>query len=105
LELGRGDCAVRLKGVPKNRKKAETYRFNGYPHCDPGSIHSVEVGQLEARIKEFEAKLADPDDPDDKKWIARWLLRYVRERDKKFEGLVLNIKGKRRLRIPQQGTI
>ena len=85
--------------------KAETYRFNGYPHCDPGSIHSVGIAELEGRIKELEAKLTDADDPDDKKWTTRWLQRYILERDKKFKALVLKFKGKRSPRISQQEMI
>jgi hypothetical protein len=46
--------------MKKNRKKAETYRFNGNPHMHAGSIHSVEMPDLEAHISQFEAKLADP---------------------------------------------
>src|ERR1041385_465493 len=54
--------------MKKNRKKAATYRFNGHPYFDAGSIHSVEIAELEARIKQFESKLADASNPDDKKW-------------------------------------
>ena len=69
--------------MKKNRKKADTYRFNGHPFLDAGSIHSVEIAELEARIKQFESKLADANDPDDKKWTARWLERFRKELDKK----------------------
>jgi hypothetical protein len=48
----------------KNRKKADTYRFNGNPYLHTGSIQSVEMVDLEGMVKQFEAKLADPDDPD-----------------------------------------
>jgi len=81
--------------VQKNRKKAETYRFNGYPHSNPGSIHSVGIAQLNFWIKEMESKLADPNDPDDKKWVARWLKRYAQERDKKVKGVILKLQSKR----------
>ena len=67
-----------------NRKKTDTYRFNGHPYFDARSIFSVEIADLEAEIKKFEAKLADSDDPDDKKWTSRWLERYRRELDKKL---------------------
>jgi hypothetical protein len=30
--------------------------------------------------------MADPDDPDDKKWTARWLDRFQKELDKKRVG-------------------
>jgi hypothetical protein len=72
--------------MKKNRKKADTYRFNGNPYLHKGSIHSVTMADLELRIKEFEAKLADPNDPDDRKWTARWLSRFKKELDKKRKG-------------------
>lgn len=72
--------------MKRNRKRADTYRFNGNPFIHAGSIHSVEMADLEARIKQFEAKLADPDDADDKKWTARWLTRFRKELDKKRAG-------------------
>lgn len=72
-----------------NRKIAETYRFNGHPYLDSASIHSVEIAELESRIKEFEAKLTDPRDPDDKKWKIRWLNRFQLELDKKLKGQAL----------------
>jgi hypothetical protein len=72
--------------MEKNRKKADTYRFNGHPYFHVDSIHSVEMAELEERIKQFEAKPADPDDPDDKKWTARWLERFRKELDKKRAG-------------------
>jgi hypothetical protein len=79
----------------KNRKKADTYRFNGHPSFHAGSIHSIQRAELEARVKQFEAKLADPDDPDDKKWTARWLERYRKELDKKEAGRSLKQREKR----------
>jgi hypothetical protein len=75
--------------MKKNRKKAETYRFNGHPWFDPGSIHSVTIADLESRIQDFEAKLADPIDPDDKKWTNGWLSRLRQELAKKRKGLEL----------------
>ena len=79
----------------KNRKKADTYRFNGYPHLQAGSIQSVQMADLESFIKQFEAKLADPDDADDKKWTARWLERFRKELDKKRAGRSLKQREKR----------
>jgi hypothetical protein len=70
----------------RNRKKVETYRFNGYPHLNSRSILSVRMAELAERIKKWEAKLADPADPDDKKWTAQWLERYRREYEKKQAG-------------------
>jgi len=93
--LGRGNHLVRLNAVPTNRKKTETYRFNGYPHSNPGSIHSVGIAQLNFWIKEMESKLAGADDLDDKKWVTRWLKRYTQERDKKLKGVILKLQSKR----------
>jgi len=81
--------------MKKNRKSADTYRFNGHPSFHAGSIHSVEMAKLEARIKELEAKLADPDDPDDRKWTAGWLTRYRKELDKKRAGRSLKQRERR----------
>ena len=75
--------------LTKNRKQAESYRFNGHPFFDAGSIHAVTIPELESRIIELEAKLADPDDHDDKRWTKRWLSRSERELAKKRKGLVL----------------
>lgn len=81
--------------MKKNRKKADTYRFNGHPYFHSDSIHSIEMADLEARIKQFETKLADPDDPDDKKWTARWLKRFRKELDKKRAGRSLKQRERR----------
>jgi hypothetical protein len=81
--------------MKKNRKKADTYRFNGNPYLHAASIHSVEISDLEANVKAFEAKLADPNDPDDKKWTARWLSRFKEELAKKQKGLALKQREKR----------
>ena len=81
--------------MKKNRKKADTYRFNGNLFLHVGSIHSVTMVDLEARVKEFEAKLADPNDPDDKKWTARWLSRLQKELDKKRAGRGLKQRDRR----------
>ncbi|MHB1423440.1 MAG: hypothetical protein ACYC3I_09660 [Gemmataceae bacterium] len=84
--------ARQTKGViemKKNRKKSETYRFNGNPFLRPGSIHPVRIEDLEGLIKVFEAKLADSNDPEDKKWTTRWLQRINRELAKKKKGLAL----------------
>jgi hypothetical protein len=81
--------------MKKNRKKADTYRFNGHPFLHAGSIHSVEMADLESQIKEFEAKLANPEDADDRKWTARWLNRFRKELDKKRAGRRLKQREKR----------
>src|SRR5579871_4355529 len=52
--LGREDWAMK-----KNRKKVETYRFNGSPHLHAYSIHPVTIVDLESKIAAFEAKPAD----------------------------------------------
>jgi hypothetical protein len=81
--------------MKKNRKKSETYRFNGHPYFHAYSIFSVEIPELEARVKQLESKLADPNDPDDKKWTTRWLVRYRKELDKKQRGQSLKRREKR----------
>jgi hypothetical protein len=73
----------------RDTKKADTYRFNGNPHLHSGSIRPVTITDLEARIRELEAKLANPADPDDKKWTEGWLDRYQAELAKKLDGLSL----------------
>jgi hypothetical protein len=83
-------------GMKKNRKKAETYRFNGNPFLHPRSIHPIRIEELEGLIKGFEAKLANPNDPDDKKWTARWLQRFKRELSKKKKGRALKEREKPR---------
>jgi hypothetical protein len=75
--------------MKKNRKTADTYRFNGHPSFDAASIRSVTIADLESGIRDLEAKLADPNDPDDKKWTACWLTKYELELAKKRKGLAL----------------
>jgi hypothetical protein len=70
-----------------NRKKSDTYRFNGDPSQDPSSIRPVTIADLEARIEKFIAKHSDPADPDDKKWIQGWIRRYETELKKKRRSL------------------
>jgi hypothetical protein len=84
--------------MKKNRKKADTYRLNGHPSLHAGSIRPVEMAGLEARIRQFEAKLTDPDDPDDKRWTARWLERLRRELARKRAGRRLKQRDRRRHR-------
>ena len=72
--------------MKKNRKNTETYRFNGHPYFNARSIFSVKIADLEVLVKNFEAKLSDPDDSDDKKWTFRWLERFRRELEKKRAG-------------------
>lgn len=43
------------------RTKTRVYRFSGT------------ISHLEERIARCKSKLADPNDPDDKRWLARWL--------------------------------
>ncbi len=73
--------------MKKNRKNADTYRFNGNPSIHAHSIHPVSIADLESRIEEFEAKLSDPNDPDDPKWTARWLKRFQSALAAKLKGL------------------
>ncbi len=75
--------------MKKNRKKAEGYRFNGHPGFRPASIHPVRIADLASAIDGLAAKLADPADPDDDRWTARWLERYKKELDKKCRGQAL----------------
>ena len=64
--------------MTKNRKTSDTYRFNGLAGLKP-----VETAELKALIERFQAKQQDSNDPDDKKWIARWLKRFQQELAKK----------------------
>jgi hypothetical protein len=75
--------------MKRNRKKVETYRFNGNPFLHAHSIHSVTIARLELGIKDLESKLANPNDPDDKEWVQRWLMRFKKELAKKRKGLAL----------------
>jgi hypothetical protein len=43
------------------RKKTRVYAFGGH------------ITKLEERIARCKSKLADPSDPDDKRWLSRWL--------------------------------
>jgi hypothetical protein len=89
--------------MKKNRKKVETYRFNGHPFLHAGSINPVKIADLESRINELEAKLADPDDADDKRWTASWLKKYKQELAKKRKGLAL--KERERTESPRTNRI
>ncbi|MGL4464113.1 MAG: hypothetical protein ACRC1K_18340 [Planctomycetia bacterium] len=81
--------------MTKNHKYIVRYRFNGNPYFDVGSIHAVTMADLERLIKEFEAKLGDPYDPDDKRWTARWLERFRKGYDTKAAGRGLKQREKR----------
>ncbi len=70
----------------KNRKKADTYRFNGSAAFCSSSINPMQMAELGSAVAEFAAKLNDPNDSDDKKWVARWLQRFCREWEKKQAG-------------------
>ena len=91
----------------RDPKKGDTYRFNGNPHLHSGSIRSVAIAELEARIREFEAKFADPADLDDKKWTEGWLNRHRAELAKKLEALSLRTeeraKSRSRRRVRPEG--
>ena len=78
----------------RDPKKADTYHFNGNPYLHTGSIHTVTIADLQSRVRAFEAKLADPNDPDDKKWTERWLNRFKAELSKKLEGQSLKAEEK-----------
>jgi hypothetical protein len=93
-----------VRFVKKNRKKVDTYRFNGNPFLHAGSIHSVTMADLDLRIKEFEAKMADPKDPDDKKWTARWISRFQKELEKKRGGRGLKQRNKQVKRRTTRST-
>jgi hypothetical protein len=70
----------------RDPKKADTYRFNGNPHLHSDSIRPVTIADLVVQIRQLEAKLADLEDTDDKKWTERWLNRYEAELAKKLDG-------------------
>lgn len=80
----------------KNRKKVDSYRFNGSSYFNENSIHSVNISKLEELIKEFEAKLIDPSDQDDSKWIGRWLARFKKELFKKQKSLAFKERNRNR---------
>ena len=61
-----------------NRKKTATHRFNGVWGTKP-----VMIAELESLIEQFTQKLGDPNDPDDKRWTKRWLVRFQKELVKK----------------------
>jgi hypothetical protein len=69
--------------MTKHRKRNDTYRFNGV-----WGMKTVEIAELRNLVGRFEVKLADPDDADDKKWVARWLKRFQQELSKKEESVV-----------------
>ena len=68
--------------MKQNRKKSDSYRFNGV-----WGIKTVAIADLRELVAKFEAKLADPDDGDDKKWVARWLKRFQQELSKKEDSV------------------
>ena len=43
------------------------------PKSVPYGFGRHTVSKLEERIAKCKSKLADPSDPDDKRWLARWL--------------------------------
>ena len=80
------------------------YRINGHPFLQSASIQSVEIAELESLVRQFEAKLADPDDQDDKKWTARWLSRFRKELAKKEAGRDLKQHEQRATRRPTRSS-
>ena len=68
--------------MKKNRKKADTYRFNGVWGMKP-----IGTAELKILIEQFKSKLDDRNDRDDKKWTARWLKRFQLELAKKEKNL------------------
>jgi hypothetical protein len=65
-----------------SRKKTMRYRLNGR-----NGIRPARIDDLQIMIDNFQAKLNDPDDLDDKKWVKRWLDRFSVELAKKEKGL------------------
>jgi len=66
--------------MASNRKKSFGFRFNGLHE-----INTVQAEELQEWIDCFEAKLADPNDADDKKWTRRWIERFKKELAKKLD--------------------
>jgi hypothetical protein len=44
------------------KRKSQPYGFGGHT-----------LAKLEEHIAKCKSKLADPDDPDDKRWLSKWL--------------------------------
>ncbi|MCV6639157.1 hypothetical protein [Candidatus Albibeggiatoa sp. nov. NOAA] len=79
----------------KNRKKIKKYRFNGSPYLDSKSTKAVKINDLKLLIEQFQDKLNNPNDLDDKKWKMRWLHRFEKELLKKQKGLELKKNSKK----------
>lgn len=65
------------------RKTTRLYAFRGHIH------------KLEERIARCKEKLADPTDPDDKRWLARWLRAAERRLAEKERSLEAKSNGRR----------
>lgn len=68
------------------RRKAKVYRFRG------------DMAALEGRISLCKSKLADPQDPDAKEWLMRWLKaaeRRLAEKERSVEAKERNLRPRR----------
>ena len=70
------------------RRKIRVYSFRGH------------IPKLEERIARCKSKLVDPNDPDDKRWLARWLEAAERRLVEKERRLELKINSRRRRNTP-----
>ena len=64
--------------MTKNRKTSDIYRFNGI-----SGLKSVETTKFKTLVDRLLAKQANPEDPDEKRWVARWLKRFQQKLAKK----------------------
>lgn len=62
----------------KNRKKSDSYRFNGI-----SEMNRVGIAELQVQIENFKKKLETVNDADAKEWTERWLKRFQQEHAKK----------------------
>ena len=71
------------------RKKTRVYRFSG------------PIAQLEERIARCRFKIADESDPDDKRWLARWLKAAEIRLAQKEQSVDAKNRGKRNRRMDE----